>query len=299
MRRIILSAILIGPAVLALAQITDDIAGYVTLDSVVVLAKQDGFEQDDFIRWMEEDTSLYAAFRRLRTMDFVFTVDWDGSYLKGKRPAQYAARCRQIMDPPCRKMLIEEESHSGPVYKKDHSVRYYTLATLMDLFYTPTPVCSGGGQPHPNTGKSTRINQLKEIIFNPGSGQSMPFIGKKFELFSDRMRTWYQYAWYPQTVDGEQCFVFAIRLHDKAPKNKAVIQSMVTYFRKGDRQVLYRSYHLKHQGLVIFETKIQISVRQNDHGQNYPARINYSGIWNIPGKRGESGQFQLHIMPAT
>lgn len=103
MRRIILSAILIGPAVLALAQITDDIAGYVTLDSVVVLAKQDGFEQDDFIRWMEEDTSLYAAFRRLRTMDFVFTVDWDGSYLKGKRPAQYAARCRQIMDPPAGK----------------------------------------------------------------------------------------------------------------------------------------------------------------------------------------------------
>lgn len=290
-------AILISIHLQSYAQVSEEVAGYVQLDSVVVLAQKDGFEREDFIRWMQEDTSLYEAFRRLRRMNYSFTTDWAGSYSNGKKPAVYHARCRQTFDGQCRSMQLEDESVQGPVFRKNRNVRYYTLAMLMDLFYTPAPVCTGNSNPPGDAGKSNRISQLKEIIFNPGSGYTIPLIGRKFELFSERMSPWYQYAWYPRMVDGERCFVFAIRLNESAPGNKAIVQSMVTYFRQEDLQVVYRSYHLKQQGLVIFENKIQISLRQNEQGEDYPALINYTGNWNLPGKRGETGTFELHIMP--
>ncbi|MCB0657984.1 MAG: hypothetical protein KDC57_17685 [Saprospiraceae bacterium] len=295
-RLVVLSVFVITAANFSVyAQDYEAVSGYVFLDSVLVLASKDGFKEEDFIQWMEEDTSLYSAFRRLRRMEYTFSTRWEGAYIRGKKPAYYYALCKQNISASCRSMDVIEEDLDGPVYRRNGQVRYYTLALLMDLFFTRDTVCSGQSFASFSHATGNRSDQLKELIFNPGSGKGIPFIGRKLEIFGKRLQPWYRYAWQETSINGMLCYVFAIQLDDAAPEDKAIVQSMKTYFRKSDHQVVYRSYHLKQSGLINFDTKIQIKVTSDINGQYYPRDISYDGYWNFPGKRGESGTFNLHF----
>jgi hypothetical protein len=220
---------------------------------------------------------------------------------KSRVAGAYRAIHEQKVEGHCRTMHAVSEDWTGRIRKRHREAsRYYTARLLDRLFFYEGTICnrsSDAKQRVPDSAMERHVEELKRLIFSPGSPSDVPLIGKKTELFTDAMRPYYQFhirsARYRDKIDA---YVFEVRLkpeYQQREEEQTVIKGLTTYFSKEDFQVLGRTYEMAHHTLLYqFDVEMEIELMRQD-GIYLPAQINYKGAWNIPFKRREDGSFSL------
>ncbi len=277
----------------------DHIASIVYLDSIVVTAQQEGFSVTDFIRMVRDDQSFYQAFRHLRSSSYLMRTEMQYLDRKGRRKATYQALHQQDFQAPCRTMQVLEEQIEGRIRKREDRYKHYTTRLYDRLFVTHGRVCAQEAPSvtaRPTSGMAGHVEELKKLIFSPGTKSAIPFIGNKTAIFSQRMIDRYDFhIRSEQYLNGQDAYVFEVQLkpaYRDGKQNKTVIKQLVTYFSKEDFQVLGRQMRLAHrQALYRFDVQFDIALdRLGDH--YVPKTITYDGFWRIPARR-EKARFML------
>lgn len=277
----------------------DDFGGVVLIDSIVVSATRMGFKVEDFIEMVKEDESFYRAFRNIRTRSYSSENGIKMFSKKGKEKANYHNKMRQSSDGLCRTMDILSEEVSGNFYKRKKKLRYYTAKMFNQLFFTNGKICQSAeatdDPPASNKGMQKHITELKKLIFSPGEKADVPIIGKKTEIFSEKMSKYYDYSITSSLYKGKtDCYVFAAVVkpeYQTRKEDKTVIKSLYTYFEKSNFQVVAREYQLKYYG-ALFDFDIQMKIELGKFGNLYvPEYLEYDGFWNVPMKKPEISKF--------
>ncbi len=294
----------IGPSQILFSQdeINRHIASVVYLDSVVVTATRGEFSVSDFIEFVRNDSTFYSAFKKLRQTPYLFSTQMVFFDRRKNERARYSASRRQKIDGKCRYQIMINESQSGNLYKKkNRSMNYYTFSLYDRLFITHDTVCgifdSDDKSTSQKKGMEGHVEELKKLIFAPGSKSNVPFIGSKTEIFSKKMVGRYDFfirsEKYRETKDA---YVFEARLKPRyasLQNNKTVIKELTTYFSKENFQVLGRSYRLAHFK-ALYQFDISMEVELTEHTDFYiPQKIVYDGFWNVPTKKKETSNFTI------
>ena len=278
-----------------------DFGGIIYLDSVMVTATREGLEIEDFIRYVQKDTSFYQAFRNIRTRNYQADNDIRLFNKKGRQVAHYACRSIQSSDGRCSEMIREKEQVEGNYYKnkrKGKELKYYTSKLYHKLFLIEHPFCYDPGQITPNEsskGMAKHINELKKLIFTPGQKADVPLIGNKTAIFDPEMATYYDFHFTGGQYQNKwDCYIFSAFVKPKyleKKENKTVIKSLSTYFDRETFQVLGRSYQLTYEGL-LYSFDITMEIELTKDGNDYlPKFLSYDGYWKIAFKKPEIAKF--------
>ncbi len=293
------------------AQDTDsidlDFAGFFYLDSVVITAQEQGFDVNEFIEMVQNDQSFYLAFKNSRFISFDAQNDIEMFDKKSRSIASYFSQSQQIYDGECRTMTFSNEDVSGKVYKKQKQkvFKYYTMKMYDRLFFTKGKKCGKNNQnsnihiDEDAKGMEKYVNQLKKLIFSPGKRIDLPLIADKTEIFSEKMRPFYDYSILSKEYKMDDkvidCYVFTVQVKDeyKNDKKSTVIRHLETYFSKEDFQVLARDYQVKYFGTLFdFDVFMHIDLTTKNN-QYLPTFIQYDGWWNVPLKKKETAKFEI------
>jgi len=279
--------------------------GYIYLDSVVVTASRNGFDVKDFIEMVRKDSSLYKAFKNLHFANYDFNNSITFFNKKHQVKSQYISRNHQYYENNCRWMETIEEIENKNFFKRKRKYKYYTAKLYDRLFFTKDSICnepfktSFTPSEKSNSKMEKYIKELKKLIFNPGQKANIPFIGKKTEIFSPKMRKYYNFSITQEILNkSDSCFVFTAKLKPslkKSQKGKTVLRYLKTYFAKDNMQILYREYRLKYKTLA-YDFDVDMKINLTKIGDNYfPINIKYNGNWHVLFKKRENCKFSTKI----
>ena len=90
------------------------------------------------------------------------------------------------------------------------------FAKMFDrIFFTHGKICEPLVPPPISGGKGIQkhINELKKLMFQPGSPVDVPIIGNRTAIFEPQMRPYYDYALRSRPYKtGQDCYVFEIKV---------------------------------------------------------------------------------------
>ncbi len=277
------------------------LADIVYLDSVVVRATRSGFSVSDFIELVQTDRSFYLAFRNLRYASFEMDTDMQFQNRHGKTRGRYLAKHHQKVDNNCRYMEVISEDIEGRFKGRGDKYRYYTAELYDRLFITHDTVCGLGVPPTMSDdldldSQKGHVAELKKLLFTPGMRSTIPFIGRKTEIFSEQLRDYYQFSIRSSNYRGDSVYVFTASLKpefQQRKQQKTVIKELATYFSQRDFQVLGRSYRLAYDP-TLYQFDVTMNVELTRIGDYYfPQKIEYDGGWNVPFKKAENATFSI------
>jgi hypothetical protein len=248
------------------------------LDSMTITAKKMGFDVNNFIDMVREDTSFYQAFKNLRLISHEASHNQEFFNEKGKTIDFYSAKTQLIPAGNCKeiKYISKDKSKS---YIKKNGERTYLTAKLYERVFLPSgKICAN------TTTEST--NSKTE--------------GIKTALFSEKMRKYYKYGIESKNYsDGTPCYVFTIKVKDEYSEKKSgrtVVKFMETYFSRKDFQVMGREYEVEYPGpFFSFNIKVNVNLDYLGNKQYLPQIVSYSGEWDIPGRKKEIGKFKMQV----
>ena len=168
------------------------------LDSMTITAKKMGFDVNNFIEMVREDTSFYQAFKNLRLIPHNANHKQEFFNEKGKMIDYYSAKTQLLPSGSCKeiKFITKEKSTT---YSKKNGERKYLTAKLYERVFLPSgKICASTNTETTNKKNEGIIDyyygELKRFIFQPGEKANIPMIGNKTALFSEKMRKYYQYG---------------------------------------------------------------------------------------------------------
>jgi len=303
--RVILIIVFLGSGIMTQSQDLDSIlarsiAASVHLDSVMIMATRQGFDVEDFMLLVKNDESLHHAFHNLRRVSCHFESEMQFRNKKNQVKAEMVGTYLQQYDGQCRSLIEDEEIDSGNYFKgRKKKLRYYTAKLYDRVFITHGVVCdltvTTSDNPESGDAIDGHMEELKKLIFSPGSKADVPFIGNKTELFSEEMWKYYDFSIKSDTFGGMPVYIFDASVKNEFidKENKTVFKTLTTYFAKSDFQVLSRTYRLAYSTLIyMFDVTMHIDLVRIE-GAYYPSYVKYSGTWNIPTKKRESGFFTI------
>jgi len=278
---------------------TDDIAAIVLLDSLTVTARRAGFSVAEFINLVQTDETFYEAFRNLRFSTYTATNTMSFRDKSGAIEATYESKTRQFATANCRSMDVLEERTTGNFYKRNRKYRYYTARLFDRVFFTHGTICEEQNEEHePPRGMVKHVEELKKLIFQPGTEVNVPLIGSKTAIFSEKMMPYYDYAILAKDYNGTECYVFQVSVKPQfteTKEGKTIIKHMETYFERSNFQVVARAYQLAYRG-ALFDFDVTMNIELGKvKGAYIPVKITYDGWWNIPTRKIEIGSFATHF----
>ncbi len=279
-----------------------DFGGIVYLDSLVVTATRSGFNVDDFVSMVRNDESFYLAFRNLRFLSYLSENDIEMFAKNGEAKAHYQSKTQQLAEGLCREMNVLDTEVEGKFYKRKGDYKYYTAKLYDRLFFTPKRHCETSravGKENAAKGMSKHVQELKKLIFKPGSKADIPIIGNRTAIFDPEMAPYYDFKISSrQYRAGQDCYVFTAVVKEafqEKKKDKTVIKFLETYFDKSTFQVIARNYQLAYSGALFdFDVKMEIELIQLN-GEYAPEYIRYDGFWDVPGKKPEISKFSTRF----
>ena len=274
------------------------------LDSMTITAKKMGFDVNNFIEMVREDTSFYQAFKNLRLIPHNANHKQEFFNEKGKMIDYYSAKTQLLPSGSCKeiKFITKEKSTT---YSKKNGERKYLTAKLYERVFLPSgKICASTNTETTNKKNEGIIDyyygELKRFIFQPGEKANIPMIGNKTALFSEKMRKYYQYGIESKNYsDGTPCYVFTIKekeAYSDKKSGKTVVKFMETYFSRKDFQVMGREYEVEYPGpFFSFNIRVNVNLDYMGNKQYIPQIVNYSGEWDIPGRKKEIGKFKMEV----
>jgi len=279
-----------------------DFGGIIYLDSLVVTATRSGFDVDDFVAMVKNDESFYQAFRNLRFLSYLSKNDIEMFDKKGLSKTHYKSSSQQLAEGLCREMIFSDTEVVGKFYKRKGYYKYYTAKLYDRLFFTHQRHCEKSKaieKDKASKGMSKHVQELKKLIFKPGSKADIPIIGNRTAIFDPAMTPYYDFKISSkQYHSGQDCYVFTAVVKEafqEKKKDKTVIKFLETYFDKSTFQVIARNYQLAYSGALFdFDVKMKIELVQLN-GAYAPEYIFYDGFWDVPGKKPEISKFSIRF----
>lgn len=273
------------------------------LDSVVIAESKSGFDVSEFILMVQNDTTFYQSFRNLRQVQYTSTANVRMFDKRGLTQASLNNKSVQKTANNCRWMIPYYQTTTGDFFNKKGEMNYYTAKMFSYIFLYGDTICSGSitsvNQNKHMSQLEKRKEQLKVLIFNPGNPvEGIPFINSKLSIFDEDMRQYYDYAITSErNTAGTECYVFSIRAKAGVKTGDVVLKEMITWFNKADFSIVARDYRLSTDNLVFdFDVTMQVKMIQLQN-RIIPGVIQYSGTWNAPGKKRETGSVLIQIEP--
>lgn len=274
----------------------------IQMDEVVIKAARGGWDVNAFIKRIQNDTTFYKAFLGMRMVSYNALNDIKVYDKKGKVTASMYSKTRQNRKDNCRTMDVLEERTTGDFYKKNGRYNYFTAQLYAYLFFTFGTVCDEDEIVATKTGiqgggatMEKYANQLKRLIFNPGSKISgVPFMGDRASIFDPDQVKHYDFKLLSETYDGEDCYVFKV-IPKPDDKEGVVFNDLSTWFRKTDYSIVARDYSLSYNTMV-YDFNVRMKVRTAQIGERLlPTDIYYDGNWDIIAKKRERVKFEMHV----
>lgn len=294
--------LLVASSVIHLSSIAqvDRIATRVELDEVVITAQREGFDVEDFVRRVMEDTTFHKAFlntryhpHRLRSLLKVRAKD--------ERETASLYRTGFLHRDGDQVWLQLDTVHEqGRLRDRDSSFRYLTAEMYDEVFFPKGRITAD------NTVASRKLelergsrsdrykSELKKFMFDPGSEiASVPFIGHKLALFDEDMAPLYDFKIRADERNGHQCWVFSASAKPEFRDGRTVIKTMDTWFDHVNNNVIARQYRIAHASVILdFDIRIRVENTIID-GALVPTLVDYDGDWDIPFKKRELVRFIL------
>lgn len=294
--------LLVASSVIHLSSIAqvDRIATRVELDEVVITAQREGFDVEDFVRRVMEDTTFHKAFlntryhpHRLRSLLKVRAKD--------ERETASLYRTGFLHRDGDQVWLQLDTVHEqGRLRDRDSSFRYLTAEMYDEVFFPKGRITAD------NTVASRKLelergsrsdrykSELKKFMFDPGSEiASVPFIGHKLALFDEDMAPLYDFKIRADVRNGHQCWVFSASAKPEFRDGRTVIKTMDTWFDHVNNNVIARQYRIAHASVILdFDIRIRVENTIID-GALVPTLVDYDGDWDIPFKKRELVRFIL------
>lgn len=277
----------------------DEIYRYFQLDSVVIEASKSDLDINNFIQYMIDDKSFYKAFKNLRTANYLFQNDVS-LYKQDQEVASYSSKAKQIYTTPCRSMIEWDRKTTGDIHDKRGEYQYFTMKLYDRLFFTHGLFCDTihHSIAQPNSKMERYITELKILMFDPGSETHIPLMGSKTNIFDTEMVKYYDYSLTSTTLQGLDCFLFRIEVkkeYDQHKEGKTVIKKILTWFDKGNKQIVKREYDLRAKTLAYsFDVHMDVDIAFKNNVY-YPTQINYNGSWKVIGRKRENAKFRLSV----
>lgn len=272
----------------------------IQLDSITITAVKGGFSVQDFIDLVKADTSFYRAFKNLKCYPYQSQGNLVVFNKASGEKASMHRKATQYVRDNSRWLVINEEKVQGPLRKKK-KYNYYT-AELFDyiFFATDTTPVANTGKSAPNKKNQDYEEKLKVLIFNPGAKvEGVPIISERMAIFDPDMVKYYDYKITSETYkDSIPCYVFRCTAKKDLgyfAKDKPVIKELVSYFDKKKFRIMSRSYLLSYSS-ALFDFNVQMDVALLPvKDKLIPGTIVYKGQWDIPFKKREIVNFNIHF----
>ena len=273
------------------------------VDTIAIKYKK-GFDVNDFIKMTIADTSFYRAFKNLKMYPHlsenkieIFDKEWR-EIGKIKRDAKHYS------DGSSGWIDIRQEKTNGKVYKKNGNHKYFTAEMYDKVFFETGkfPVNNSVKNSYSQEkmkGLSTKdkyYEKLKTFMFSPGTKvKGVPFIGKKLNIFSDKMIKNYDFTiektFFRDTIP---CYKFSCLKKPNIPSSKVTITRLITFYDRRTMNIIARTYALKDvTPMFSFDMSMFIELKY-DFDEYLPVTIKYNGQWNVPIKKGERIKFRMN-----
>lgn len=275
--------------------------GYV--DTVAVKVKS-GFTPEDFIRITKQDTSFHRAFKNLKMFPHVSLSDVEVFNKRWISIGKLSRKATHHSNGVIGWIDITNETTDGKIYKRNGKHKYFTAEMYDRVFFSEDTfeVNNNVGSSYTQEelrGLSTTdkyYEKLKTFMFSPGTGvDGVPLIGKKLDIFSDKMRQYYDFK-VEKTFfkDSIPCYKFSCKKKDGVKNSKVVITQLTTFYDRRTFQIIARSYALKDvTALFSFDIKMYIELNYL-FGEYLPRKIKYNGEWDIPFGKPERLKFTMN-----
>ncbi len=298
-----------GSSVLGQETGYDGIVKAITLDSVMIVAVKKGFDVNDFINLVKDDTSFYLAFKNLRRSAYFSDNQIRIYSKKNSFKASYKSTIQQSVKKDCRWMEVVSEDVEGSFNKKKGANKYYTAELFFYLFYTEDTICmtkTVATDPKPNDVSKIEKHkqQLKALIFNPGSKiEGIPLIKKKLAIFEPAMAKYYNYSITSENYrDSIPCYVFSVVKKDNlggSKDSRIVINELHTYFSKKTFEIVKRDYNLSYFS-ILFDFNVTMHMKLTKIKETLIVdQISYKGFWDIPLRKPERATFNIQFYNFT
>lgn len=277
----------------------NEILQIIQLDSITIEAnKEDTIDLKGFISMMMNDETFYKGFKNLRNASYSFQ-NQISIFNKNKiEIAGYSSTAIQDYNPPCRSMTVSDQRNTGDFFDSEGNYKWYTAKLYDRLFFTHGSVCIdsiSNAKPEPNR-MEKNIEELKRLLFSPGSRTHIPLLGDKTAIFDQEMQPFYDYRFQLDTFNGIECYLFEVEVKPEfrvKNENKTVIKKLSTWFEKNTRQIIRRDYHLV-GNTVAYSFDVLMNVDMvNIKDRYFPKNISYDGNWKIFTKKRESAKFTI------
>lgn len=273
---------------------------------MVIADFKSGFDVSDFILMVQNDTTFYQSFRTLRQVQYTSTANVRMFDKRGLTQASLNNKSFQKIENDCRWMLPYYQTTTGDFFDKKGEMNYYTAKMFSYIFLYGDTICSGNISTPIHDKKMSQLEkrkeQLKTLVFNPGKPvEGIPFINSKLSVFDEEMMQYYDYAITSErNAAGTECYVFSIKVKEGVKTGDVVLKEMATWFRKADFLIIARDYRLSTDNLIFdFDVTMEVEMIQLRNlmvpDLMVPGLIHYSGTWNAPGKKRETGSVLIEI----
>ena len=271
----------------------------ITLKEVVVRNK---LNVPDFIRRIQKDTTFYKAFKNLRVLGFTALNDIRMLDKNQQVKASLQSKTRQSVSKGCRSIELLEEHTSGNIFDRQRNWNYYTAEMYASLFFSSGVICGEnnivqGAKPAPGSrnGMAKRKEQLKMLMFNPGSRiPGIPFVGNKVAIFEDKQAALYNFTIDMDDYKGQNCYTFYISAREnltRSEKDQVVINKLTTWFNSQTMEIVARDYDLSYDA-GVYDFDVQMQVELEKFGDYLvPKLIRYTGNWHAMFTKREQGVF--------
>jgi hypothetical protein len=201
-------------------------------------------------------------------------------------------------------MEIFNEQVMGNYLNHAGDYNYYTSNFYSRVFYKPTQPCSDTISTTNKMSRAqrileTRTDELKKLIYTPGQEASIPLIGHKTAIFSERMIDHYDFSIGSGVHEsGGESYVFTATIKpffNMDYPNGSVVKFLEITMDKKSYQVLSRKYKLQYNaGVYNFDVLMLVNLGQHQ-GKYVPIDIRYDGYWKVVGKKKENCAFHFKI----
>ncbi len=303
-RKILVTGLLIFSGMHVFSQQPDSayMPSIITLDSFVIEEVQDGLSIQDFVKYIQTDSSFYESFHNLRRIPYHSSATvrmFDDEHLN---KASYSNRTFQHIKNNCRWMDFLFEVSTGDFFDKKGEMNYYTSKLFSYIFLYPDTMCNNIVATDNNVSAGNELQkrkeQLKYLLFKPGQPvDGIPLVKNKMEIFSEEMIPFYNYdISMKRYTTGVDCYVFTIKKKPETKKGEdVIINELTTWFDKNTMEIIAREYSLSNF-TSIYDFDVSMQVRLTTiNGYRVPESINYNGYWDITGKKPEVGSVQILV----
>ena len=279
-----------------------EVAKVVTLAEVDISAVSDSFDMQKFITIVHDDTTFYLAFKAMNFYPARYK-GWLKVYRKGEKEKGAIERIAlRHVENQLMWVTIEEEVVDGKIKRKKGGFNYRTVEAWDEVFYPVNKqfvALQGDRDFKREKGQSNaekHRNEVKQMMFSPGTDVAgVPFIGDKMGIFEPEMQPYCNFSVYPGKFrDSIDCWVFEAEAKPESNKRKTVIKSLVTWFDKGNYNVMKREYTITYFSIPIdFRINIKVENRYFK-GVLLPDIIIYDGFFDVPFIKKEIVEFELY-----